>query len=137
MIRNHPGVVIELDEHPDPYRPGQVISGRYRLEVSKSTPEVLALEWSILWATEGTGDEDRGVHAMSLLEPEGFEGVPKPNQWREFQAILPGSPLSYDGLVVKVVWRVRVRAVVGKYPEWLGEVPFRLGNVDPAREEKK
>jgi len=39
-------------------------------------------------------------------------------------------------MLVKVVWRVRVRAVVGKYPEWLGELSFRLGNVNPAREEK-
>jgi hypothetical protein len=133
MIRTHPGVVIELDEQPDSFRPGQAISGRYRLNVSESMPEVLALEWSILWATEGTGDEDQGVHAMALVEPEGFEGVSMPNQWREFEAILPGSPLSYDGLLVKVIWRVRVRAVVGKDPEWLGEVPFRLGNVDRAR----
>jgi hypothetical protein len=133
MIRHHPGVVLELDEHPDSFRPGQVISGRYRLNVSESTPEVLALEWSILWATEGAGDEDLGVHALALIEPEGFEGVPKPDQWRGFEAILPGSPLSYDGLVVKVVWRVRVRALVGKDPEWVGEVPFRLGNVDRAR----
>ena len=133
MIKDHPGIVIELDEHPDFFCPGQAISGRYRLNLSESMPEVLALEWSILWATEGPGDEDHGVHAMALVEPEGFEGVSKPNQWREFDAILPGSPLSYDGLLVKVIWRVRVRAVVGKDPEWLGEVPFRLGNVDRAR----
>jgi hypothetical protein len=134
MIRNHPGVVIELDEHPDPFHPGQAISGRYCLNVSESTPPVLALEWSVIWATEGTGDEDLGVHATKLVEPEGFEGVSKPDQWRGFEAILPENPLSYDGLVVKVVWRVRVRAVVGKDPEWLGEVPFRLGNVDRARD---
>jgi hypothetical protein len=134
MISSHPGVVIELDEHPEFFRPGQAISGRYRLNVSESMPEVLALEWSILWATEGTGDEDHGIHALALIKPEGFEGVAKPNQWRGFEAILPGSPLSYDGLLVKVVWRVRVRAVVGKDPEWCGEAPFQLGNVDRARE---
>jgi hypothetical protein len=42
--------------------------------------------------------------------------------------------LSYDGLIVKVVWRVRVRAVVGKDPEWIGEIPFRLGSVDRAKD---
>jgi hypothetical protein len=134
MIKDHPGIVIELDEHPDFFCPGQAISGRYRLNVSESMPTVLALEWSILWSTDGSGDEDQGVHALGLVEPQGFEGVPKPDQWREFGAILPESPLSYDGLIVKVIWRVRVRAVVGKDPEWLGEVPFRLGNVDRARQ---
>ena len=134
MIESHSGIVIELDEHPDSFRPGQTISGRYRLDVPESMPPVLAIEWSILWATEGSGDEDQGVHARGLVEPKGFEGVSNPNQCREFEAILPGSPLSYDGLLVKVIWRVRVRAVVGKDPEWLGEVPFRLGNVDRARE---
>jgi len=108
--------------------------GRYRLDVSDSTLLVMALEWSILWSTEGSGDVDEGVHALGLVEPQGFEGVPKPGLWRDFEAILPESPLSYDGLIVKIVWRVRVRALVGKDPEWLGEVQFRLGNVDQARQ---
>ena len=104
----------------------QAISGRYRLNLSESMPAVLVLERSIPWATEGTGDEDQGVDAMALVEPEGSEGVPKPDHWREFEAIVSERPLSYDGLIVMVVWRVRVRPAVGKDPEWLGEVTFRL-----------
>jgi hypothetical protein len=133
MIKNHPGILIELDEHPEFFRPGQAISGGYQLNVSETMPTVVALEWSILWSTEGSGDEDQGVHAQGVVEPEGFEGVPNPHQWREFESILPESPLSYDGLVVSILWRVRVRAVVGRDPDWISEVPFRLGNVERAR----
>jgi hypothetical protein len=134
MIREHSGIVIELDEHPKVFRPGRAISGRYRLDLSESPPEVRALEWSIEWATEGLGREDRGRHAIERFEPEG--GVSDPDRWREFEALLPRSPLSYDGLIVKVVWRVRVRAVFGKDREWVGELPFRLGDVAPAREKE-
>ncbi len=106
MIREHSSIVIELDEHPKFFRPGQAISGRYRLNLSELTPEVRALEWSIEWSTEGLGTEDRGRHVIAMFEPEG--GVPNPDQWREFEVLLPRSQLSYDGLIVKVIWRVRV-----------------------------
>jgi hypothetical protein len=135
MIKEHPSVLIELDEHPGFFHPGQAISGRYRLNPSGSPPEIQALEWSIAWATEGKGDEDQGIHAIETIrEPEG--GVPKPDQWRRFEAILPRSPLSYEGQIVKVLWRVRVRALFGEKREWVGELPFRLGNVDRAPEKK-
>jgi hypothetical protein len=80
------------------------------------------------------GLEDLGVHVIERLEPEG--GVTNPERWREFGALLPRSPLSYDGLIVTVVWRVRVRAVFGKNQEWIGELPFQLGDVDRPREKE-
>jgi hypothetical protein len=133
MIQQHPGVLIELAKHPKFFLPGQAISGRYRLDPSERIPEVQALEWSIAWTTEGKGNEDHGVHAIKTIhDPE--EGVLKPDCWRRFGAILPPSPLSYDGLIVKVVWRVRVRAIFGKTREWFGVLPFRLGNVDRPRD---
>ena len=135
MIKEHPYVLIELDEHPTCFRPGQAISGRYRLNPSESPAEVQALEWSIAWATEGKGDEDQGIHAIETIrEPE--RGVPQPDQWRRFEVILPMSPLSYEGLIVKVLWRVRIRAVFGKNCEWVGELLFRLGDVDRVCEKK-
>ena len=133
MIKQDPRVQIEPDEHAESYRPGETISGRYRLNPVEPIPEVQALEWSIAWTTEGKGDEDRGVHVFETInEPDG--AVPKPEQWRRFEAVLPPSPLSYDGLIVKLLWRVRVRAVFGKKREWIGEYPFQLGNVDRAHE---
>jgi hypothetical protein len=134
LIREHPGVVIELDRQPAFFRPGQAISGRYRVNMSEPTPVVQALEWSIEWETETSGTEDYGVHVVERLEPEG--GIPYPERWREFEALLPRSPLSYDGLIIKVVWRVRGRAVFGKHREWVGELSFRLGDVAPAREKE-
>jgi hypothetical protein len=129
MIKRHPGVLIELDDNPRFFLPGQAISGRYRLDPSYRIPKVQALEWSIAWSTEGKGDEDHGVHAIQTIHsPNG--GMRQPDSWRRFEAILPPSPLSYDGLIVKVIWRVRVRAVFGRKDEWVGDLPFGLGNVD-------
>jgi hypothetical protein len=132
MIKERPRVLIELDELPAFFLPNQAISGRYRLDLSRWRPTVQALEWSIAWATEGTGDRDEGVHAIGRLGASDM-GAPKPDQWHRFAAILPRSPLSYNGLIVMIVWRVRVRVVFEWKKEWIAELPFRLGNVDPAR----
>jgi hypothetical protein len=135
MIEQRPHVLIELDKHPTIFRPNQAISGRYRLDMSRWRAEVQALEWSIAWATEGKGDLDQGVHAIGKTGASD-EGVAKPDQWRRFETILPRSPLSYDGLIIKIHWRVRVRVVFGRKKEWVAELPFRLGNVDRAREKE-
>ena len=46
-----------------------------------------------------------------------------------FATVLPPSPLSYDGQIVKVCWCVRVRLFMPHAPEAVAEIPFQLGNV--------
>jgi hypothetical protein len=135
MIKLPPRVLIELDEHPTFFFPNQAISGRYSVDLSQWRQKVQALEWSIAWATEGKGDLDQGVHAIETMAVSD-ESAAKPDQWHKFEAILPRSPLSYDGLIVKIRWRVRVRVVFGRKRDWIAELPFRLGNVDRAREKE-
>jgi hypothetical protein len=51
-----------------------------------------------------------------------------------FETVLPNCPLSYDGLIVKVRWCVRVRAFLhrgGK--EVFGQKVFRLGDIPPIK----
>jgi hypothetical protein len=48
---------------------------------------------------------------------------------RRFSTVLPASPLSYDGEIVKICWCVRLRLFLPQGQEALTEVPFRLGNV--------
>ena len=53
--------MIRLDGNGRVYRPGETLSGEYRIE-SLDASQVKAIEVSVLWYTEGKGDEDMAVH---------------------------------------------------------------------------
>ena len=122
-----PLVRIRLDGNGRVYRPGETLSGEYRL-AGIAPGETKAVEVSVLWQTEGKGDEDLAVHDFRRLSPE--DGHPiDPRRPGRFSTVLPNSPLSYRGVIVKIRWCVRVRVFLTRGREVLGEVPFRLGEV--------
>ena len=91
------------------YEPGETLAGTYQI-VAPAGGEPQAMEISVLWSTEGKGDEDMAVHFFERMSPEGAAPVDF-SQPREFSTVLPNSPLSYDGVIVKIHWCARVRAV--------------------------
>jgi hypothetical protein len=122
-------LAVELERAPPRYRPGETLSGRYRWEGGE---EVEAVEVSVLWRTEGKGKEEFGVHHFER-RAAGEQRSSPPGRAGRFSTRLPASPLSYDGLIVKVCWCVRVR-VFWRGGARLAEAPFRLGEVAPAWE---
>jgi hypothetical protein len=120
-----PRVHFEFDEHPGLYFPGDVISGVARIETSEPE-EVKAVEVSVLWYTLGKGEEDMAVHYFTretAIEGARFD----PLSPRRFETRLPNSPLSYDGLIVRICWCVRVRVFYRGGREFSDEQPFQLG----------
>jgi hypothetical protein len=128
---NDPSVLVQLDGDRRNYQPGDVLSGAFRLD-SLGGREAASVEVSVLWYTEGKGDEDKGVHHREVLNPE--EGQLNLAAWRPFHVVLPRSPLSYDGFLLKVRWCVRVRATITGWSDRVAEAPFRLGDVGPVAE---
>ena len=124
---NAPQIRIRLDGNGRSYQPGEVISGEYQID-SIPFEEVQAIEVSVLWYTEGKGDEDLAVHEFRRLSPED-EGWVDPRRPGRFSAVLPNSPLSYQGAIVKIRWCVRVRVFLSRGKEVLGEKPFQMGGV--------
>ena len=126
-----PAVVILLDGDASAYRPGQTLSGHYWIE-ALGLSQVKAIEVSVLWHTEGKGDEDMAVTEFWRRDAE--DGRPidarRPEQ---VQTTLPNSPLSYEGRIVKLRWCVRVRAFLHRGKDVVGEKTFRLGHVQPIR----
>jgi len=120
---------VQLDGDRRAYQPGEVLSGSFRLHAVEGR-EVGPVEVSVLWYTEGKGDEDSGVHHVEVLTPG--EGRSDAGAGGRFAVSLPRSPLSYDGLIVKVRWCVRVRAPVAGWSDRVAEAAFRLGDVGPA-----
>ena len=118
---------IVLDSPIGQYQPGDRLTGRFMLEGTQMRP-VRAAELSVLWYTAGKGEEDMAVHHFERL----VDDVAKPLDLRvphRFATVLPPSPLSYDGEIVKVCWCVRVRVFSPQVHESVAETAFRLGNV--------
>jgi hypothetical protein len=126
---NEPAVVIRFDGNGREYSPGDILSGEYRLE-SFSLGAIRAVEVSVLWYTEGKGDEDMAVHEFQRLSADDGDWI-DPGRPGRFSVALPNSPLSYDGVILKIRWCVRVRVFPRKGKQVVGERAFMLGNVEP------
>jgi hypothetical protein len=120
-----PVVTIRFDGNGRVYRPGETLSGDYRFD-RLPAELVKAVEVSVLWYTEGKGDEDLAVHAFWRFAAEENELATDPAQGKRFGTVLPNSPLSYEGQIVKVRWCVRVRAFLHRNKDFLGQKEFFL-----------
>jgi hypothetical protein len=130
-MSSEPTVVIRLADDGPIYRPGTTFSGQYWIK-SLDAAQVKAIEASVLWYTEGKGGEDMAVHEFWRRDAD--DGRPiDPSEPERFSTTLPNSPLSYEGRIVKLRWCVRVRAFLHRGKEVVGERPFQLGGVSPAR----
>ena len=128
---NEPEVIIRLDENGRTHWPGTTLSGEYRLEALEGQG-LQAIEVSVLWYSEGKGDEDMAIHEFWRKDADSGE-LGDPRRPDRFSTTLPQSPLSYDGQIVKIRWCVRVRVIFKRGRDLLAQKCFRLGNVPPAK----
>ena len=120
-----PLISIQLFDHLPAYMPGDMLKCDYQIDAVEEG-EVQAIEASVLWYTEGKGDEDMGIHFFERRVASDAEaGDLRP--LKSFAISLPNSPLSYSGEILKVKWCVRVRAFLKAGKEWHLDYPFRLG----------
>ena len=95
MIRalHQPLISIQIDHRQEVFEPGEVLSGAFQIDAVEAD-EVRAVEVSVLWFTEGTGEEDLAVHYFERLDrrPDAgteFEPVEKvPNHFAKHAAKL-------------------------------------------------
>jgi hypothetical protein len=113
------------------YAPGETLAVEYFLG-DACDADMQALEISVLWFTEGKGDEDLAVHYFERIESNGGTSTDF-QQPRRLSTVLPNSPLSYDGVIVKIHWCVRVRAFLTRGKELVEERSFRLGRIPSAK----
>lgn len=125
-----PRVRILLNGDRAAFLPDEMLLGEYQVEAT-ATDEIEACELSVLWYTEGTGDEDLLVHFFDRISSSDVS----PSELlrpRPFSTRLPKSPLSYEGQIVKIRWCVRARAFFQRGKAALAECPFTLGHVPAA-----
>ena len=130
-----PAMRLTLDSPTAHYQPGEQLRGRFMVD-SAHAWSVRAAELSVLWYTAGAGDEDLAVHHFERL----VDDPARPLDLRvphRFATVLPPSPLSYDGQLVKVCWCVRLRLFLTAGQETVAEVPFRLGSLPEVRSDER
>jgi hypothetical protein len=130
-MSREPIVVIRFDNDELVFQPGETLSGRYWV-TSLGVSDVKAIEVSILWHTEGKGDEDMAVHEFWRRDADDVQPL-DPAVQESFRTKLPNSPLSYEGRIIKLRWCVRVRVFPVRGKEIVGERIFQLGNVPAVR----
>jgi hypothetical protein len=125
-----PRVEVFFTQQRRQYEPGDTLAVRYVVEGCEGET-IRAVEHSVVWYTEGKGEEDLAAHFFArvtdraVLAAAGREGA--------FETTLPGSPLSYEGLIVKIRWCVRVRLFFANGRDFVSEHVFLVGRIPPAR----
>ena len=125
-------VIIGLADDRRAFQPGELLRAECSVD-PPPTDEIVALEWSAYWRTEGKGDEDGesiAVEVDSASEGEHLD----PYTLKPIEVQLPRSPLSYDGVIVKIRWFVSAHVRLRGGEELEGQAEFQLGEVAPAQE---
>ena len=121
-----PLLSIQIYNDPAVYRPGDLMRFDYQVDALEADM-ISAVEASVVWLTEGKGDEDFGVHFFDRRVP----GDAEDSDLRPLHTCkldLPRSPLSYDGEIVQVRWFVRLRVFLRGGKEHCIEKPFVLSS---------
>lgn len=107
--------------------PGETLEFEY--SVNRVAPELIdSLEVSVMWRTEGKGSEDIGVHMFQRVTSD--ELIAKAlNQPSRLSCVLPTSPLSFEGRLVKIRWCIRMRLFLNDGRELTADKPFYLGHL--------
>lgn len=119
-----PLIALKLLSPHGIYHPGETLECEYQIDAVESS-EIQALEVSVMWYTEGKGDEDLGVHYFERSRPsDAVDGDLR--QLQLLRTKLPPSPLSYNGAIVKLRWCVRIRLFWGRGRETFADRLFQL-----------
>ena len=111
------------------YDPGEWVTVEYCIEgLNGERPR--ALERSALWYTEGKGEEDIGVHSFERFATA--ETIDRVVPEGTFAIQLPTSPLSYEGVIVKIRWCIRLRVFFESGRDHVSEHVFSVGRVPPS-----
>jgi hypothetical protein len=135
-----PRVTVSFASDQAEYAPGDMLETSYRV-AAIDPATITTVERSVVWYTEGKGEEDFGVVFFDRLlagssdamsdEPTASAAVDWPSG--SFSSRLPSSPLSYEGLIVKIRWCIRVRLFFSSGRDFVSEHVFFLGDIPVAR----
>ena len=127
---NDARVVIQFEGESRSFHPHDFLSCEYTVSFEPDQ-SLQVIESSVIWITEGKGEEDIGVHFFerrnrNALNSETFAAP------QRLSTVLPASPLSYEGTILKIRWCVRIRLFFGGGREATFDEWFELKSTTPA-----
>jgi len=126
-----PLISLLVLNHQRDFAPGEQLEYEYQID-SIGNQTIQAVESSVMWYTEGKGDPDMAVHCFERrTAAEVEDGDLRP--MHRVNTRLPNSPLSYNGVILRVCWRIRLRLFLPQGKELVSDQPFRLGQIPAAR----
>ena len=123
-----PAVNLSLCSDDGVYQVGDSLTAKWRIS-RIPLDEVHSLEASVLWYSEGKGDEDLHVHHFHRLADEQLRQHGLSDE-QSTHCLLPATPLSYQGQLITLRWGVRVRIFLADGREIVAEQPFHLVSRD-------
>lgn len=129
-----PAIQIGFEGDLDVFQPGDFLKCEFVVTLEPEH-QIQAIESSVIWLTEGKGDSDIGVHFFERRQKQTLNADTF-KQPQRICTVLPASPLSYEGLTVKIRWCVRVRLFLTDGRQVTQDQYFQLGNVRPISQVK-
>lgn len=106
------------------YQAGGTLTAKWRVR-RVPIDELQAVEVSVLWHTEGKGDEDLHVHHFQRFGDQQLKRIGLTDE-RSLQCQLPTTPLTYHGRLINIRWCLRIRLFMTDGREIVSEQPFYL-----------
>ncbi len=124
LPQQQPLLSVVLDNSRRVFHPGEVLGVETQIDAVPAS-DLTATELSVMWYTEGKGDQDFAVHYFERrVAAEADEGDLR--RLHKMSTVLPNSPLSYTGVIVKVRWCVRLRVFMKKGRQYHRDQGFEL-----------
>jgi hypothetical protein len=115
-----------MHKNQNHFSPGGFLSCEYAIKLAADVA-LAVVESSVIWRAEGKGEEDIGVHFFERRNRATF-GADAFDCKQKLTTVLPLSPLSYDGKILKIVWQVRVRLFLEGGQNFIADEPFVLNH---------
>lgn len=122
---------VTIDREDGRYEAGGVLRATWRIR-QVPVERIEGVEVSVMWYTEGKGDEDLHVHHFERFSGDqlraaelGMELGPLGEQQR-IECRLPPTPLSYHGRLIRIRWCIRLRLFLDDGRSVVAEQPFHL-----------
>jgi hypothetical protein len=119
-----PAVNLTLCREDGLYEAGGTLTVKWRIS-RVPLDEVQGIELSVLWHTEGKGDEDLHVHHFHRVVESQVRRVGLADE-QSIGCVLPATPLSYHGQLISLQWCVRMRLFLIGGRGIVAEQPFHL-----------
>lgn len=113
------------------FQPRERFACEFQID-SVDPAEIAAVEASVMWYTEGKGDEDLAVHYFERRTPSDIVDGDLRTQ-RRLECDLPNSPLSYSGFMLKIRWCVRIRVFLKGGRDISQDEVFQVGIIPAAQ----